>query len=137
MNSFLYGWIIFNTYGCRNPLFPFRFNNITLGEIVCLSSCPIGTGSQYSTQYNAMICFLCDTLCEACSNSTVCYQCKAGYELDSTFSCVLKPAYFTNATGVYTCSTILSSCQTCTSDGLTCLACIIGYSVNSGNCLEC
>ncbi len=99
--------------------------------------CPYATGAQYSSQYNAMVCFKCAINCESCSNSTVCYQCKDNYQIDSTFSCVLKPNYFINSSGEYLCSDKFANCDTCVSDGTSCVICVSGYAINIGSCFDC
>jgi hypothetical protein len=79
----------------------------------------------------------CGANCVTCSDPVTCSVCTTGYQPDETFACVLMPTYFTNITGTYLCSIKIANCLTCTPDGLTCLTCSIGFTVNSGACLDC
>lgn len=86
--------------------------------------------SHYDADPDASIltCTACNSAmlhCVACTTSTLCGTCDAGYTGNTCASC--SPGYYDSTTGggAFTCSACPTNCQTCTALG--CTACFDGY----------
>lgn len=136
-DEFNYRFLIINSYGCVNSLFPFIYYNASSNQYVCYSTCPTMTWGQFQQSLNANICLSCGNNCLTCINSTACINCSFGYELNVSLGCILNSSYFINSTGIFLCANKILNCSTCVSDGLMCSNCVMGFTINSSNCISC
>lgn len=138
MNSFQYEFLIINSYGCPNITYPYKVYDSASTSYLCLKECPYRYFGYYSTVYNQYTCETCsDASCIKCDSLTVCKECTVGYRLNELMSCVIDDGYFLNASGLYQCDTPVPNCAKCSSDGLTCLECKIGYALELNACKDC
>lgn len=83
----------------------------------CHDSCALTQFEYYDDFNEVYLCKSCLFPCSSCSSTTVCKTCVFYMDLDSSFGCVLKNTYANVSGTIKLCSSVMSGCMTCLSDG--------------------